>query len=218
MKHTTHNRRRWLTRVALGLAVVAVAAPSAQGMILEGTTGNSGQVTDGLGRPLDPAAVKAGDQAPIVVVDASKFRIDAQVADEPVRPDDRPVRPTPADVVTPELIRPTPEVVRPGDAVGNTQAPEAAPTPVRPDDRPVRPTVGDPTQTPLDVPAPVGRVHGPVATDATSDQPKTAPVSSPSIDWNDAGVGIVIGLLASLVLLAGWMLFSNRKPDHLTGA
>lgn len=200
MKRTPRNRRRWLTRVALGLAVVAVAAPSAQGMILEGTTGNSGQVTDGLGRPLDPAAVTS-EQAPTVVVDTSKFRIDAQIANEPVRPDDRPVRPTPVD------------------GVGVTQTPDALPqTPVRPDDRAQRPTIVDGSQVTLDVPAPVARVHGPVANDVSADQPKAAPVSNPSVDWSDAGLGIAIGIMASLVLLAGWMLFSGRKPDHLAGA
>jgi hypothetical protein len=212
MKRTTRNRRRWLTRVALGLAVVAVAAPAAQGMVLENTTGDSSQVTDGLGRPLDPAAVKGVEQqTPTPFVDISKFRIATQIENEPVRPDDRAVRPAPADGVvatqTPDAL-PTPF----GQVFG--EVPDATPTPVRPDDRSVRPTLGDGSQAPLDVPAPVGRVHGPIS----ADQPNTTPVSSPSIDWNDAGVGIAIGVLASLVLLAGWMFVNGRKPDHLAGA
>lgn len=95
MKHSTNTRRRWLARVALGLAVVAVAAPSAQGMIPGDTSPgtSSGQVTDGLGRPLDPALAGGHERTPTVVVDTSKFRIDAQIANEPVRPDDRAVRP-----------------------------------------------------------------------------------------------------------------------------
>jgi hypothetical protein len=212
MKHTTRNRRRWLTRVALGLAVVAVAAPSAQAMIPASTTSvDSAQVTDGLGRPLDPAAVKAGEQVPGVVVDDSKFRIDAQVTDEPVRPDDRPVRPTP-------------EVVRPGDFVdlpgGIVVAPaDPTPTAVRPDDRPVRPTIVGGGESPVLV-VPTGRVGGPIpgSTTLVADQPQGAPASGPSFDWNDAGVGIGIGIAACLALLTAWLLLGGRKPDHFAGA
>lgn len=195
MKRRTLTHTRWLRRIALGLAVVAVAAPSAQGMILEDTTGNSGsgQVTDGLGRPLDPSAVKGPEQTPTVVVDISKFRIATQIADEPVRPDDRAVRPAPADVLTQ--------------------------TPVRPDDRAIRPTIVDGTQAPV-VLTPVGRVHGPVPGDTAliSDQPQSAPVSGTSFDWNDAGIGIAIGVAACLALMTAWMLLGGRKPDHFAGA
>lgn len=125
MKHSTHTRRRWLARMALGLTVVAVAAPSAQAMIPgDPSTGtSSGQVTDGLGRPLDPALVRSGQQVPTVIVDASKFRLAAQLDNEPVRPDDR-------------AVRPVPVVVPPGGIV-------------RPDDRAVRPTIENGARTPV---------------------------------------------------------------------
>jgi hypothetical protein len=210
MKNRTHTRRRWFGRVALGLAVVAVAAPSAQAMIPADSTGSpdSGQVTDGLGRPLDPALVRSGDQVAAVVVDTSKFRIDAQIADDPVRPDDRPVRPT-VDTVNPEAL-PTP--------FGQVFGIDSTPQPVRPDDRAERPVIVGGDEAPLVVPT--GRVHGPVAGDTTlvADQPQSAPVSGPSFDWNDAGVGIGIGFAACLALLAAWMLLGHRKPDRFAGA
>jgi hypothetical protein len=233
MKHTTRNRRRWLTRVALGLAVIAVAAPSAQAMIPASTTSDdSAQVTDGLGRPLDPAAVKAGEQVQSVVVDDSKFRIDAQVADEPVRPDDRPVRPT-VEVVRPGDVVDLPGgiVVAPADVIAQlpivagpvpgdtTLAPDLTPTAVRPDDRPVRPTIVGGGESPVVV-VPTGRVGGPIPGNTTlvADQPQGAPASGPSFDWNDAGVGIGIGIAACLALLTAWLLLGGRKPDHFAGA
>lgn len=115
MKHSTHTRRRWLARVALGLTVVAVATPSAQGMIQGGTTAESGssQVTDGLGRPLDPSAVKSPQETAIPTVDVSKFRLATQLDNEPVRPDDRAVRPAPGVVPTVGIVRPDDRAVRP---------------------------------------------------------------------------------------------------------
>lgn len=108
MKRRTDTRRRWLARAALGLAVVAVAAPPAQGMIPADTSPGtgSGQGTDGLGRPLDPAVVRSGEPVPAVVVDASKFRIDAQIANEQVRPDGRGARPAPGAGRTPAAATP----------------------------------------------------------------------------------------------------------------
>lgn len=96
MKHSTRTRRRWLARVALGLTVVAVAAPSAQAMIPGDTSPgtSSGQITDGLGRPLDPSAVRSPQETASPIVDVSKFRLATQLDNEPVRPDDRAVRPT----------------------------------------------------------------------------------------------------------------------------
>jgi hypothetical protein len=114
MKHSTRTRRRWLARVALGLTVVAVAAPAAQGMIPGDTTASasSGQVTDALGRPLDPSAVKSPRETAIPAVDVSKFRLATQLDAQPVRPDDRAVRPTidtgaRAPVVATPVDRPT---------------------------------------------------------------------------------------------------------------
>ena len=96
MKQSTRTRRRWLGRIALGLTVVAVAAPTAQGMIPGNTnvSTGSGQVVDGLGRPLDPSAVKSPQETAISPVDVSKFRLATQLDNTPVRPDDRAVRPT----------------------------------------------------------------------------------------------------------------------------
>jgi hypothetical protein len=231
MKHTTRNRRRWLTRVALGLAVVAVAAPAAQGMVQAETTGSapdSGQVVDGLGRPLDPALVRSGEQVPQVVVDTSKFRIDAQNANEPLRPDDRPVRPTAEVVDLPGgivdlpggIVVATPDPISrvagpmPGDT---TLVPDQTPTAVRPDDRAIRPTIVGAGLNP--VVAPPSRVPGPAARDTSpGDQPQAVPVSGPSFDWSDAGVGIGIGIAACLALLVTWMLLGGRKPDRLAGA
>jgi hypothetical protein len=218
MKHTTRNRRRWLTRVALGLAVVAVAAPSAQAMIPASTSSDdSAQVTDGLGRPLDPAAVKAGEQLPSVVVDISKFRLATELTDEAVRPDDRAVRPAPVEA-TPVAQLPTIDQLRDFRFDG-TQVPEAVPAPVRPDDRPVRPTIVGGGESPVVV-VPTGRVGGPIPGNTTlvADQPQGAPASGPSFDWNDAGVGIGIGIAACLALLTAWLLLGGRKPDHFAGA
>jgi hypothetical protein len=235
MKHTTRNRRRWLTRVALGLAVVAVAAPSAQAMIPASTSSDdSAQVTDGLGRPLDPAAVKAGEQLPSVVVDISKFRLATELTDEAVRPDDRAVRPAPVEA-TPVAQLPTIDQLRDFRFDG-TQVPEAVPAPVRPDDRPVRPTIVGGGETPVVV-VPTGRVGGPIPGNTTlvfdqplvggptpgdttlvTDEPQGAPASGPSFDWSDAGVGIGIGIAACLALLTAWLLLGGRKPDHFAGA
>lgn len=125
MKHSTHTRRKWLARVALGLTVVAVAAPSAQAMIPGDTSPgpSSGQVTDGLGRPLDPSAVRSLPETAIPVVDVSKFRLATQLDNEPVRPDDRAVRPVPVAVPAGGIVRPDDRAVRPTIHGG-------APTPV----------------------------------------------------------------------------------------
>jgi hypothetical protein len=115
MRNSHRTRRSWLARAALGLAIVAVAAPAAQGMVPGETSAgtSAGQVTDGLGRPLDPAAVKSLPETAIPVVDVSKFRLATQLDNEPVRPDDRAVRPAPGVVPNTGVVRPDDRAVRP---------------------------------------------------------------------------------------------------------
>jgi hypothetical protein len=64
MRFSYRNRRSWIRRLALGAAIAAVAVPStAQAMGVGGGPrpvpgARAAVVTDGLGRPLDPAAIR----------------------------------------------------------------------------------------------------------------------------------------------------------------
>jgi hypothetical protein len=193
MRQRRTYRKRWLGKIALGLAAAAIGVPAAQAAIPGGdspagaldarhqalvertrtepapaaATGLDARdpsdvvaVTDGLGRPLEPALVRSGD-LPVGTVGSPA----------PVRPDDRATRTSPLSPSEPQA------------------------TPVRPDDRAAR------------------------SSPVTVEQPAPTAVAQPGFDWGDAGVGIGIGVGACLLVLVGvWTALGARRRGHLAGA
>ena len=138
MKRSTHTHRRLIKRIALGLAVAAIAVPAAQAQ------GELGQYsTDGprAGGP-SPTQLQMSTDGPRSGPSAAQIR-DAKLA------------------------------------TFTTDAPRSGP--------------------------------------ATVELPQAQPVNGPSFDWRAAGIGIAIGVAASL-LLAAIALVVTRRRDHLTVA
>jgi hypothetical protein len=182
--------RKWSGRIALGLAVTAIAAPSAQAYYFDevGTGGNVPSAAPA-GPTVVPSDMVAGLPS-IHELQQFRFTPDAAPAGPTLthpfsfQPSDAPVPPT---LTHPFSFQPSNEPV--------------GPTVVIPD-----PTRGLPTIEELQK-----FRFQPSAPEA----PVAVPTSGPSIDWTDAGIGAGIAVAAMLLALAAALgLRRNRRLAH----
>jgi hypothetical protein len=173
----TRTYRRWVGRIALGLAVTAIAAPTAQGYYFDEVgTGSNVPSNATAGPTVVPSDMIAGlpsidelqqlrftpDAAPVVPELTHPFSF---------QPSDAPVPPT---LTHPFSFQPSDEPV--------------GPTVVIPDPTRGLPSLDDLQRFRFQPNAP--------------EAPVAVPTSGPGIDWTDAGIGAGIAIAAMLLALA----------------
>jgi hypothetical protein len=120
MKLSTCISRRWIRAAALGLTALALAAPAADGAIPDSgrpapSTRATPDITDGLGRPLDPSAVRipdSGGPAPTLLPNGMTLPIEDATPTVVDQPDGYQPQLQPSGELTP-IVRDEPDGYQP---------------------------------------------------------------------------------------------------------
>jgi hypothetical protein len=224
MKFQTRIHRWRLRNVALGLAIAAIAAPSAAAI-------GAGPNERPDGTPYHAAAQISETQTTqfpsleqlqqfsfdsstptLVPVPTTLPNGDPLPGDDGLKsvPTEVPASyPVPGDdgykfvpVTTPQSAQPLYPVDAPRSGPASVDIPQASPL-VR-----VPPTRVAPVAVPTRIAPPQADVNA---------KPVSTPVSTPGFDWGDAGIGMALGLCLALLLTAAWFIV-GRKPGQPASA
>jgi hypothetical protein len=187
---STRTYRRWVGRVTLGLAVAAIAAPSAQAYYFDEVgTGANVPSTGPAGPTVVPTDMVAGLPS---IDELQQFRF---------TPNSEPAGPT---LTHPFSFQPSAEPVPPT---------LTHPFSFQPSNEPVGPTVVVPDPT-RGLPS-LDDLQQFRFQPNEPEAPVAVPTSGPRIDWTDAGIGAGIAIAAMLLAMAAALgLRRNRRLAH----
>jgi hypothetical protein len=194
MQFTTRTYRRWVRRLALGLAVASFVAPAAAGAAVQGQASQLGTLNMAIPPstivvPVATGSLCPGD--PGFCVNQNDIPSDVQV-------------------LTRQQYKHLPGLPVPVAAVPAGGATVPVVTPAQYAHRLAHPATPVLTQAQYrHLPGLANPVDPATYNPGAASKPTATPTSGPSFDWSDAGIGIAIG--AGLVLLLGAGLAAGRR-------